>query len=366
MKVRNMSKNGKRIPPHIYARQQLLERIGGLSAKGVNRLPPERELCEDFGVSLNTVKKAIRQLIIEGRIVSVVRRGHFIRAVAAETNIGIIIGEGSVSTFLQEPDVMSGILDVLTRRNCLVRLIQLRDPKEAPHMFSQYKIDGCIWYMPHSSLYPIISKVMKSCNIPIVVPIMTYKPAEAAKLPLNHFTNDFNAVGRVRAEYLLKRGHRNIVYCASNNTGTYDGFLAALKKAGVVQDPDCNIPKIEDIPERLSAILDSGEVTAIISDGGRNRLEAVFRILNGHPWSRKGELLVDFIGGGFAELREKYPKVKVSAINFYPHQEIGIGAAEAIVDAVKDARPIQSAKFASHVRSPDWMPYRMPLEDDDR
>ncbi|MFA6293349.1 MAG: GntR family transcriptional regulator [Victivallales bacterium] len=356
-----MLKNGKRTPPHIFARQRLLDRISSLSAKGVNRLPPERELCDEFGVSLNTVKKAIRQLIIEGRIVSVLRRGHFIRAVAAETNIGIVIGEGSVSTFLQEPDVMSAILDVLARRNCLVRIIQLREPKAAPHVFSQYKIDGCIWYMPHTSLYLAISKIMKNCSVPIVVPIMTYKPAEAAKLPRNHFTNDFTAVGRVRAEYLLKRGHRNIVYCASNSTGTYEGFAAALGKAGVVQNPGWNIPKIEDIPERLSRILESGEVTAIISDGGRTRLEAVFRVLDGHPWGGKGELLVDFIGGGFAELRGKYPKVKVSAVNFYPHQEIGTAAAEAIADAVKEGRPIQSAKFASQVRSPDWMPYRERL-----
>lgn len=352
-----MLKAGKRIPPHINARQQLLNRIVTLSAKGIDRLPPERELCDEFGVSLNTVKKAIRQLIIEGRIVSVLRRGHFIRTLPVETNIGIIVGEGSVSTFLGEPDVLSDILDVLTRCNCTVRLIQLPKPQEAPHVFNQFKIDGCVWYLPHKSLFLKISKIMQSCNIPVVVPFMTYTPADAAKLPKNHFTIDFTAVGRVRAEYLLRRGHRKIIYCANLNTGTYDGFMAALKKAGIAHNPKWNLPKLEDIHERLPGILSDGEVTAIISDGGRARIEAVFRVLEGHPWDRRGELLVDFIGGAFTELRKNYPKAKVSAVNFYPHQEIGRCAAEALVDAVKDGVPIKSAKFSSCVREPDWSPY---------
>ena len=351
-----MLKAGKRIPPHINARQQLLNRIVTLSAKGVNRLPPERELCAGFGVSLNTVKKAIRQLIIEGRIVSVLRRGHFIRSVHAETNIGIIVGEGGVSAFLGESEVICGILDVLERRNCSVRIIQLPKPQEAPHVFNQFKIDGGIWYLPHQSLYPKISKIMQSCKIPMVVPIVNYAPP-SLNLPKNHFSNDFTAIGRTRAEYLIGRGHRNIVYCANINTEAYAGFTAALAKVGVVQNPEWNFPKLEDIPKRLPGILDAGKVTAIISDGGRERLETVFRILDGHSWSRKGNLLVDFIRGGFAELKESYPGVKITAINFYPSNELGRSAAETLVDAVKDGKPIKSAKFISNVRAPDWSPY---------
>jgi DNA-binding LacI/PurR family transcriptional regulator len=332
--------------------------MSALSAKGMNRLPPERELCTEFGVSLITIKKVIRQLAIEGRIFSALRKGHFIRTVPAETNIGIVIGEGSVSTFLKEPEVIGGILDVLAKRNCAVRIIQVSKPQEASRIFSQYKIDGCVWYLPHPSLYPKISKVIKGCNIPIVVPVVNYTPPESVRLPENHFANDFTAVGRARAEYLLSCGHRKIVYCANIGTEAHDGFTAALKKVGIVQDPDWNLPKIEEIPEKLPGLLDAGEVTAIISDGGRDRLEAVFRVMEGHPWNRKGDLLIDFIGGAFSELRESHPGVRITAINFYPHHELGSCAAEALVDAVKEGRPIVSAKFVSQVRPPDWTPYR--------
>ena len=357
MGIRRMLKTGKKPPAHIYARQQLLNRMAALSTSGVNSLPPERELCAEFGVSLNTVKKAIRQLTIEGRLASVARKGHFIRAVTPETNIGIIIGEGSISTFLREPCVLGGIIDVLTRRNCFVRIIQLSKPKEASDVFNQYKIDGCIWYLPHALLFPKISKIIESCKIPIVVPFMTYTPADVAKLPPNHFTNDFVSTGRVRAEYLISRGHRNIVHCAGSSSGTGEGFAAALNNAGLVQNPDWILPTIDEIPERLPGILDTGKVTAIISEGGLARFESVFRILNGHPWSKKGELLVDFIGGGFAELRKNYPGVNISAVNSYPARDVGRAAAEALVDAVKDGVPIQSMQFSSQINGPEWTPY---------
>ena len=354
MEFENMLTTDKKTPPHIRARQQLLSRIAELSAKGINRLPPERALYAEFGVNLNTVQKAINQLTHEGRLVSVPRKGRFIQTLKAEKkNIGIVIGGRSAVTFIRDPEMLGHIFDVLTNRGCFVRLIQLRNPEEAPEVFRHYKIDGCIWYQPHPPLFPKISKLMESCKIPMVVPLVTVSPADATKLPQNHFAIDFSGIGRVRAEYLIKRGHRNIVYCGDRESGTYDAFVAALEKGGITQNPDWYISKTEEIPERLPGILDSGEFTAIISDGGAERLEPVFRILDSHPWSRKGDFLVDSIGEKLSELRKSYPRVKVTAVNFSPHHEIAIGAAEALVDAVKNGKPIQSAKFVSQVKALD-------------
>ena len=356
-----MLEAGKKIPPHISARQQLQSLIATISASGTTRLPPERDLCAALGVSLITVQKAIRQLTIEGRIVSIPRKGRFIRPGVAATNIGIIVGEGSVSTFLMAPDILGDILDVFNRRNCYVRLIQLSRPQDAPELLRQYKFDGCVWYLPLPSLFPKISKIMENCHIPVVVPVLSYTPADAASLPPGHFTNDFAAVGRVRAEYLLKRGHRKIAHCVDPNSGTCGGFMSALESAGIKHNPAWDIPKTALIAELLPGILDAGEVTAIISEGGIEQLEEVFRILDGHPWCRKGELLVDFVGGSFTELTESYPGIKVTAVNFYPHKEIGRGAAEALVDAIRNKLPIQSVKYSSRVKSPDWSSFQPRL-----
>ncbi|OGV61463.1 MAG: hypothetical protein A3K19_19890 [Lentisphaerae bacterium RIFOXYB12_FULL_65_16] len=263
--------------------------------------------------------------------------------------------------------MLCGILDVLCRRNCAVRLLHLRAPEAAPDLLAQYKLDGCVWYLPDAALFPRITKLMRQCAIPVVVPIMSYTPADLSGLPPNHFAHDFPAVGRVRTDYLLGRGHRRIAYCASTQAGPYAGFTAALAGVGMAQNPDWNLPRVDDIPRRLPCLLDASAVTAIICDGGRNRIESVLRVLDGHRWRRQGELLLDFIGGALAEVTAAFPRVKVTAVNFYAHQEIGRGAAEALVDAVRDGRPIQSVRYASTVRPPTWSSFHkrgeMPLQD---
>lgn len=341
----------------MHARQQLLKLIASLSAKGISRLPPERELCTELGVSLKTVKKAIRHLTVEGRLTSSLRKGHFIRAVSAAINIGIIIGEGTVSAHIAEPRVLGGIMDVLERRRCYMRLLQLSKPLEAPNIFNLYKIDGCIWYLPHTTLYPKISKVIQSCNIPIVVPIVHYNPL-SLKLPKNYFVNDFTAIGRHRTEYLLKRGHRKIIYCGNTDTQVYTGFMETLCDAGVPHKPEWDFSDMKEIPERLPKVLDKGEVTAVVSDGGRDRIEALFHVLARHPWNGTGDLLIDFIGGGYYKLREKYPSVRVTAVNAYPSDEIGRCAAEVLVDAIEGGIPVRSTGLVSQIRPPDWSPYQ--------
>ena len=46
-----MLEAGKKIPPHISARQQLQSLIATISASGTTRLPPERDLCAALGVA---------------------------------------------------------------------------------------------------------------------------------------------------------------------------------------------------------------------------------------------------------------------------------------------------------------------------
>ena len=49
------------------------------------RLPPERELCEQFEVSRPVVREAIRSLIAKGLVVDSPRRGHVISALGRDT-----------------------------------------------------------------------------------------------------------------------------------------------------------------------------------------------------------------------------------------------------------------------------------------
>jgi DNA-binding FadR family transcriptional regulator len=50
-----------------------------------DKLPPERELCEQFAVSRPVVREAVRSLIAKGLLVDSPRRGHVVSALTQET-----------------------------------------------------------------------------------------------------------------------------------------------------------------------------------------------------------------------------------------------------------------------------------------
>ncbi len=343
----------KKTPPHLYARGQLLGKIAKLTAAGESSLPPERALCEEIGVSLGTVKKALKGLIAEGRVLCVPRKGNFISAFAPAPNIGIVVGDGAAVTFLRSHEVMRCILEVLEGYRCMVRLIQLKKPEQALDIFTHYKIDACIWYMPDQSMFTKISRVMASSAIPIAVNVLTYEKNDEPALPKNCFYLDFKEIGRIRTAHLLAAGHTNIAFCGELGSRSYEGHCLALTKAGVAKNPKWNLVKIEEIPESLQKILDANEITAIVSHGGANRLEILFRTIEKHPNGSKVHLLVDHIGHSLRDLLASYPNVNVVGINLTMDKETGQAAAKAIVKALRYGVPMHSESFTSRIVSPN-------------
>ncbi len=342
----------RKTPPHLYARERLLRAIAKLTASGERSLPPERALCAEIGVSLGTVKKALKGLAAEGRVLCAPRKGYVISSSAPAPNIGIVIGDGAAVTFLRSHEVMRSILEVLEGYRCIVRLIQLRRPEQAPQLFKHYRIDACIWYMPEQSLFTKISHVMDSSAIPIAVNILTYEKSDEPNLPKNCFYLDFKEIGRIRTAYLLTAGHTNIVFCGERGSRSYEGHCLALANAGVEQNTKWILPKIKDIPERLQKLLDANEVTAIVSHGGANRLETLFRTIEKHPRGGKVKLLVDDVGHALKDLMASYPKVKIAGVSHTMDKETGRAAAQAIVRALQHGTPMRSETFTSRIVPP--------------
>jgi DNA-binding LacI/PurR family transcriptional regulator len=337
----------KRTPPHVRARQLLIALIDRLTAQGIERLPGERQLSTDLGVSLNTVKKAIRQLASEDRLVTAPRDGHFICAKRKTIDVGLILGEGQTCTFVRDPGMLACILTTLHRHDCIPRILHIRESADAARIIEQYRLDGCIWYLPRPTQMRSIAEVSKTCHVPIVVTQLEHTPECPDMPPI--FTYDFQAVGRERAEFLLARNHRRIAYCSSDRSQTFAGFAAALSDQGIPLDRTLIIPKPEDIPRRLPPLLREGSATAIISDGGLSRLEPLFSILEGHPWNERGDLLIDYIGAGHEKLCKRHPLVRIAAINYPQDQEIGRRATEALLAAIDQHTPVQGLRCSSRI-----------------
>jgi GntR family transcriptional regulator len=68
--------DGLRVPKYWSLKQSLRQRIDGSPAG--TALPPERTLSEEFGASRNTVRQALLELAVEGRVVRMQGRGTFV------------------------------------------------------------------------------------------------------------------------------------------------------------------------------------------------------------------------------------------------------------------------------------------------
>ena len=67
---------GRPLPKYYAVKQQLLELTGVMSAG--TPVPPERELARQYGTSRTTVRQALSELVIEGRLLRIQGRGTFV------------------------------------------------------------------------------------------------------------------------------------------------------------------------------------------------------------------------------------------------------------------------------------------------
>ena len=67
---------GPRLPKYYGVKRQLLE-LTGVMAPGT-AVPPERELAQRFGTSRTTVRQALAELAVEGRLLRMQGKGTFV------------------------------------------------------------------------------------------------------------------------------------------------------------------------------------------------------------------------------------------------------------------------------------------------
>jgi GntR family transcriptional regulator len=70
--------NGAPIPKYYHLKETILERITNGTWVAGSAIPPEPELCREFGVSRITVRRAIGDLVHEGKLYTIQGKGTFI------------------------------------------------------------------------------------------------------------------------------------------------------------------------------------------------------------------------------------------------------------------------------------------------
>ncbi len=229
---------------------QLTEDLKGQILSGQilpgEKIPSENTLAKEYGVSRQTVRKAIAILQSQGYVYAQHGRGTFCselaRHIHSSRNIAV------VTTYLSDyifPRVIQGIDEVLTGEGYSIILKNTRNSRSREarclEELLQKDIDGMIIepsksqiYCSHTALY----RKLEEYRIPYVFiqgcfEQMRDKPAVLM---------DDCKGGYLITKYLLELGHKHIVgvFKADDSQGQHrhKGYVKALQEAGVSYDPD--------------------------------------------------------------------------------------------------------------------------------
>ncbi|MEI8246761.1 MAG: GntR family transcriptional regulator [Lentisphaerota bacterium] len=258
------------IPSYLKIRQYVFSCIANAKLDGgTTKIHTEEELCEIFGVCRTTVRKALDHFVKEGLLVRKPRLGTFIRPEIIDVlniglgrtfTFGLIYGDGMV-TFLDEY-YMSQTVEVfqsMVNAGCLCRQIYFdENPERSAAQLSRSKLDGIIWMSPDRSLIPIV-QLFESFNIPVVTTFPLFLSEN-----LNSIELDYYKCGYTVAEYLLKHGHKKILYINRNQPD-----VNAVKKAGCMAAfADCKVKLDEHLWNCSYNSLSEQQVRSIIKKAG--------------------------------------------------------------------------------------------------
>lgn len=225
-------------PPYAQVRDHLRGQISSGQLEG--QLPSERELAERFGISYMTARRAIGELVDEGLLSREQGRGTFVRSrvprPAAVGSIGILlpakVRHGAANPFFAA--VIQGVAEE-GRRLGYRQTVIAEQPADLLHGARGGPVSAIVAVAQSVGDLPALDEARRT------VPVVCIDSARGtAEVP--NIVCDNRGGSRQAAEHLLQLGHRRIGYISGNLPGEVsearrDGFLDALRDAGVAHDP---------------------------------------------------------------------------------------------------------------------------------
>jgi DNA-binding LacI/PurR family transcriptional regulator len=223
----------------------LLEEIGSGRLKGGDRVPTEKELCQQFGVSRITSKRALEMLTADGYVTRFRGKGSFIRD---EGRKSVIPGSSNFICLLISGfrDSFGTTLIYEAEKNCdslgyhlLIKYTRdsVSGESAAIKALAALNIAGILLMPVHGEHYnaDILNLVLK--KEPLV-----FVDRKMRGLAVPSVSTDNVQAAETGTNYLLRLGHRKIAFYSGpvNNVSTLEdrrqGFTNALLKAGIVPD----------------------------------------------------------------------------------------------------------------------------------
>jgi DNA-binding LacI/PurR family transcriptional regulator len=213
-----------------------------------DKVPSEKELCEQFKVSRITSKKALEMLSEEGVLVRFPGKGSFVAARdswpenkgnAVSHTIGFIIPSFSDSFGTK---LLCGIEETCNALGYSLILKRSRDiaaeEEKAINVLIREGVAGLLMLPVHGEYYN--SELLK---LILNRKALVFVDRKMRGLAVPSVSTDNTAAAELGVEYLLRLGHRNIAYYSGpiQHTSTVEdrrlGFMTALADFGIKHDP---------------------------------------------------------------------------------------------------------------------------------
>ena len=208
----------------------------GILARG-DRLPSENELMERFGVSRQTVRRALEELADDGLVEGRRGSGTYVTANIRrhkDEEVRIAVMLTCVDTYIF-PAIIKGIESVLTPEGCTMQIVMTDNAVEKERMLLKefirtQSVDGIIAETvksglpnPNLNLY----RELEDMGMPVLFVNSFYKD-----LDIPHVSMDDHMAGYLAARHLAECGHRRIggIFKSDDGQGhlRYAGYMEAL------------------------------------------------------------------------------------------------------------------------------------------
>ncbi len=282
-------------------------------------LPSERALRDLIGVSRNTCRKVIARLIDENVIKSMPRQGHWIlKEFYRCSKVGIVLNNGAESPFVTDISFLSSILDTLQKNRFSAHFIQANSLDNLLLTALSHAVNSLIWITPGNSELEQAKKIQADGSLPLVL-LFRKVPEQSKKLldKLTYVAIDCKSIGKADAEFIIRRGHRQIAYLGEDKDNEiFNGLIEYCQENGIEFNRKYQSSDIRNQDEFLTNLMKKHDITAIISEGRLERCEKLFKFCNTLPKEKRPEILLPNITG-LKELHESYPGVKIAAVREY-------------------------------------------------
>lgn len=231
---------GFQSPKYMKLKEQLLSWIAGGRYRPGDKLPSENELAEQFGLSRQTVRQSIGELVQEGWLVREQGKGTFVgrlgaerRSAAGNRTVGVVTT--SISDYIF-PSIVRGIEAALKLRGYRLLLSSTDNRKDRER--------ECLEMMLGHSVGGLIVEPTKSAEgnpnfdnylaiedhgIPLVMINEKYPDLDCPSIRL-----DDDEGGMLAADHVLELGHRRVAgfFKTDDHQGVrrMKGFLKACRK----------------------------------------------------------------------------------------------------------------------------------------